>query len=293
VEVESPRLVAAARGGDDRPLDRDEPAREGDLTTARGHDAPRGLDERPPEAMARRVPGEHGREPAAPAIEVRADGLGLVRRRGRGASRKRRAVERRLETADALADSGIVRPPDERESLLAGRRRGAGRAAGGPRHPDRGKGAVHELQDRLAARLQEHVRQLARMAGERLEPGRDLRDVVHGGDIIGVRGGAGHGRHDRYTPRMAVSETRKEFIAVQTARGLASRKLFEERVPGALKGSVLAALAEEVEKERTLDEEARRMMEAARHEIASGKVDGQELFRRIRRKLAEQRGIVL
>ena len=41
------------------------------------------------------------------------------------------------------------------------------------------------------------------------------------------------------------------------------------------------------------DEEARRMMETARAEIASGRVDGQELFRRIRRKLAEQRGIVL
>ena len=35
------------------------------------------------------------------------------------------------------------------------------------------------------------------------------------------------------------------------------------------------------------------MMEAARQEIAAGRVDGHELFRRIRRKLAEQRGIVL
>ena len=93
--------------------------------------------------------------------------------------------------------------------------------------------------------------------------------------------------------RMGAGDTRKEFIAVRAARGLAGRKLFEERVPGALRGSVLAALAEEVEKERTLDEEARRMMEAARVEIASGRVDGQELFRRIRKKLAEQRGIVL
>jgi hypothetical protein len=96
-----------------------------------------------------------------------------------------------------------------------------------------------------------------------------------------------------YTSRVGLSDTRKEFIAVRAARGLAGRKLFEERVPGTLRNSVLAALAEEVEKERTLDEEARRMMEAARGEIASGRVDGQELFRRIRRKLAEQRGIVL
>ena len=92
---------------------------------------------------------------------------------------------------------------------------------------------------------------------------------------------------------MSVADRRKEFIALRTARGLAGRKLFEERAPGALKATVLAALAEEIEKERALDDEARRMMEAARGEIASGKVDGQELFRRIRRKLAEQRGIVL
>ncbi len=92
---------------------------------------------------------------------------------------------------------------------------------------------------------------------------------------------------------MSLSDTRREFIAVRTARGIAARKLFEERAPGALRTAVLAALADETERQRTLDEEARRMMEAARNEIASGKVDGQELFRRIRRKLAEQRGIVL
>jgi len=92
---------------------------------------------------------------------------------------------------------------------------------------------------------------------------------------------------------MSLADRKKEFIAVRTARGLASRKLFEERAPGVLREAVLATLADEVEKERTLDEEARRMMEAARNEIAAGKVDGQELFRRIRRKLAEQRGIVL
>jgi hypothetical protein len=92
---------------------------------------------------------------------------------------------------------------------------------------------------------------------------------------------------------MSLADTKKEFIAVRAARGIDHRKLFEERAPGTVRETVLAALAEEVDKERTLDEEARRMMEAARNEIASGKVDGQELFRRIRRKLAEQRGIVL
>jgi hypothetical protein len=92
---------------------------------------------------------------------------------------------------------------------------------------------------------------------------------------------------------MGLSDTKKEFVAVRTARGIAGRKLFDEKAPGALRAAVLAALAEEADKERTLDEEARRMLEAARSEIASGRVDGQELFRRIRRKLAEQRGIVL
>ncbi|MGE5276377.1 MAG: DUF507 family protein [Acidobacteriota bacterium] len=92
---------------------------------------------------------------------------------------------------------------------------------------------------------------------------------------------------------MSLSDLKKEFIAVRAARGIAARKLFEERAPGALRQAVLGALADEAEKERTIDDEARRMMEAARGEIASGRVDGQELFRRIRRKLAEQRGIVL
>jgi hypothetical protein len=92
---------------------------------------------------------------------------------------------------------------------------------------------------------------------------------------------------------MGLSDLKKEFIAVRAARGIAARNLFEERAPGALRQAVLSALADEADKERTIDDEARRMMEAARNEIAAGRVDGQELFRRIRRKLAEQRGIVL
>jgi hypothetical protein len=92
---------------------------------------------------------------------------------------------------------------------------------------------------------------------------------------------------------MSLADTRKDFVAGKTARGLASRKLFAEKAPGALRSAVLGTLEAESEKERTLDEEARRMMDGARQEIAAGRVDGHELFRRIRRKLAEQRGIVL
>ena len=92
---------------------------------------------------------------------------------------------------------------------------------------------------------------------------------------------------------MSLADVKKDFLAGRAARGIAGRKLFAEKAPGALRDAVLAALEAETEKERTLDEEARRMMESARQEIAAGRVDGHELFRRIRRKLAEQRGIVL
>src|SRR5262249_60242804 len=70
-------------------------------------------------------------------------------------------------------------------------------------------------------------------------------------------------------PSMGLADTKKEFIAVRTARGIAARKLFDERAHDVLRQTVLAALADEAEKERTLDEEARRMIESARNEIAS------------------------
>ena len=92
---------------------------------------------------------------------------------------------------------------------------------------------------------------------------------------------------------MSLADTRKDFIAGKTARGLAGRRLFVEKAPDEMRSAVYSVLAAEAEKERTLDDEARRMMEAARQEIAAGRVDGHELFRRIKRKLAEQRGIVL
>ena len=60
---------------------------------------------------------------------------------------------------------------------------------------------------------------------------------------------------------MSLSDTRKDFIAGKTARGLAGRKLFVEKTPDALRSAVFAALSAEAEKERTLDDEARRMME--------------------------------
>jgi hypothetical protein len=84
-----------------------------------------------------------------------------------------------------------------------------------------------------------------------------------------------------------------EFLVARIARGLAARKLFTEKSPGVLKEAVRKTLALEIEKERALDEEARRLMDAARADIARGAIDGNELYRKIRKKLAEQKGIVL
>jgi hypothetical protein len=51
--------------------------------------------------------------------------------------------------------------------------------------------------------------------------------------------------------------------------------------------------ADEVRREKEIDEEARRIVDASRAEISSGGLDSNELFRKIRRKLAEQKGVVL
>jgi len=40
---------------------------------------------------------------------------------------------------------------------------------------------------------------------------------------------------------MSLAETRKDFVAGRAARGLASRKLFQEKASGALRGAVVAA----------------------------------------------------
>ena len=41
---------------------------------------------------------------------------------------------------------------------------------------------------------------------------------------------------------MSLADTKKDFVAGKTARGLASRKLYAEKAPGALRAAVLAAL---------------------------------------------------
>jgi len=92
---------------------------------------------------------------------------------------------------------------------------------------------------------------------------------------------------------MSLAERRTEFLAVRIARGVARRGLFQEKSPGALAENVRSVFSEEMRKERAIDEEARKIVDASRKEIASQGLDSNELFRKVRKKLAEQKGIVL
>ena len=92
---------------------------------------------------------------------------------------------------------------------------------------------------------------------------------------------------------MSLADRRTDFLAVRIAQRLARRGLFQEKSPGALADAVRAVFTEEVRREREIDDEARRIVDASRAQIASGGLDSNELFRKVRRKLAEQKGVVL
>jgi len=78
---------------------------------------------------------------------------------------------------------------------------------------------------------------------------------------------------------MSLAERRTEFLAVRIARGVARRGLFQEKSPGALAEVVRAVFSEEMRKERAIDEESRKIVDASRKEIASQGLDSNELFR--------------
>lgn len=92
---------------------------------------------------------------------------------------------------------------------------------------------------------------------------------------------------------MGLSDLRNDFLAHQTGLRLSRRGLFKEKAPGALSEAVRTALSEQFRKERALDEEARRMVEKLGTQIAQEGADSNELYRKIRQKLAERQGIVL
>lgn len=95
------------------------------------------------------------------------------------------------------------------------------------------------------------------------------------------------------SPEMSLAARRTDFLAVRLAQRLSRRGLFTEKTAGALAEAIAAAFTEEARKEKAIDEEARSLVDASRAAIASQGADSNELFRKIRKKLAEQKGIVL
>jgi len=92
---------------------------------------------------------------------------------------------------------------------------------------------------------------------------------------------------------MSLADLRTEFLAHRIARRLARRSLFQEKTPGALASAVQQVFAREALKEKEIDQETRRMLDAARAQISTEGADSNELYRKIRKKLAEKKGIVL
>ncbi len=92
---------------------------------------------------------------------------------------------------------------------------------------------------------------------------------------------------------MALQDLRTSFLANRVAQQLARRGFFSEKSAGALGEAVRGVFLEELARERAIDEEARRLLDGMRAQIAAQGADTNELYRKIRRKLAEQRGIVL
>jgi hypothetical protein len=92
---------------------------------------------------------------------------------------------------------------------------------------------------------------------------------------------------------MSLAELRSEFLAVRVAQRLARRGLLRETNPGALRDAVAGLFADEMRKEHAVEDEARKLLDSLRGQIASEGADSNELYRKIRRKLAEQKGIVL
>jgi hypothetical protein len=92
---------------------------------------------------------------------------------------------------------------------------------------------------------------------------------------------------------MSLADVRTNFLATKIAQRLTRRGLFQEKSSGALASAVAEVFAGEIQKERAIDEEARRMVDQMRSQIAAQGADANELFRKIRKKLAEQKGIVL
>jgi ribosomal protein L29 len=194
------------------------------------------------------------------------------------------------ETADDLARPRLVGSRRRGEHEPVGSASAGGHSVLGEesRAPDL---AVLPGNPQLPFPLEKEVRKS--IARERLDPAGEQRQVERSRVFLISHRGALYWRAVLASLAMSLAERRTEFLSVRIARGIARRGLFQEKTPGALAEAVRTVFAEEIRKERAIDEEARRIVDASRSEISSQGLDSNELFRKVRRKLAEQKGIVL
>lgn len=93
---------------------------------------------------------------------------------------------------------------------------------------------------------------------------------------------------------MKLSETRVERIAAAIVDTLAERDDVRLQAGDAkLLQGVVAIMTDELQVEERIDDEARQILEQYRNDIAAGRLDYNELFRRVKSRLVHERKAVL
>ena len=92
---------------------------------------------------------------------------------------------------------------------------------------------------------------------------------------------------------MALSDVRLSAQAAFVARRLLSEGLVKSASAAELRHALEAALAEDRDRERALDEEVKRLLEKNAATIRGANVDYAEMFRKAKRMLAEKKKIPL
>ncbi len=93
---------------------------------------------------------------------------------------------------------------------------------------------------------------------------------------------------------MKLSDARLDRLAAQIVDTLAERDDVRLQADDAkLLHGVKAIMADELQAEDRIDAEVREILEQYRNDIAAGRLDSHELFRRIKSRLVQERKVVL
>ena len=93
---------------------------------------------------------------------------------------------------------------------------------------------------------------------------------------------------------MKLSDARLERLASQIVDTLADREDVRLQAGDAkLLNGVAAIMADELQVEERIDAEVREILEQYRNDIAAGRLDYNELFRRVKSRLVQERRAVL